>query len=357
MRCRVSLIMLPFVLAAFSLRPSTALGQSEAGNETSAEKSRDQILPQTPVPPDAAVMTIHGLCGYTPLPGTTDSSQPSAKTSDVTAITPDPKCETVVTRQQFENLMRGMAPKADPRGGRTVALNYEETLVFARKAVEAGLDKDPAWQGLLEFKYQQALYSIFKASVKQKANAMSDAELKSFYDANLPRFEEFKILRIFVPKAKEHQPSSTSTTSPNLDVPAEEREMEALARRIRAEAVAGGDFDRLQAKAYKLAGQTDDPPDTDLGEWTRDSIPEESAAAILNLKAGQISQPIGVGDGWQIVKLVSKRMVPWGDEARNKALQMVVADQANAVRKSIHTDFNNEYFSSAQNSDSGTPAK
>jgi parvulin-like peptidyl-prolyl isomerase len=249
--------------------------------------------------------------------------------------------------------MHGLAPKADPRGGRNVALNYEETLIFARKAVETGLDKDPAWQALLEFKYQQALYSIFKTSVKQKANAMSDAELKSFYDANQPRFEEFKIIRIFVPKAKEHQPTPGSTTPPKVDSAAEEKEMEALAKRIRAEAVAGGDFDRLQAKVSKLAGQADDPPDTDLGEWTRDSIPEESKA-VIDLKPGQVSQPIPTGDGWQIVKLVSKRMVPWGPEGRNKTLQMIVADQANAIRKFIRTDLNNEYFSSSVPSKTGT---
>jgi parvulin-like peptidyl-prolyl isomerase len=241
--------------------------------------------------------------------------------------------------------------------GASFARDYPETLVFARKAVETGLDKDPAFQALLEYKYQQALYSIFKTYVKQKANAKSDAELEKFYYANLDRFEQFGILRIHVPNVKQHHPVAGSHVQPKVDVAADEAAMKALAIRIRAEAVAGGNFELLQAKAYRLAGETEDPPDTDMGDqWTRDTFPAENLAVVLALKPGQVSEPIHNASGWHIIKLVSRKTIPLS-EARDSILQMIVGDEANSTRKAIKTELNDQYFVSAGAPEAKAPLK
>jgi len=306
-------------------------------------------VPETKVAPDAAVITMHGLCGSVFLPGNSPEMSGTRSPGDASAngqaplTSPDPKCETIVTRAQFETLVKAISPRSAPQMARSFAVGYPETLMFARKAVESGLDKDPVIVALLQYRYQQALYSIFKNHVKQKANDMSDAELRKFYDDNRTRYEEFGLLRIHIPNTKQHNPTPGTSTQPKVDTAADEAAMKALAIRIRAQAVAGGDFERLQAKAYRLAG-VEDPPDTDLGDkWTRDSFPAEYQAEVFSLKPGQVSQPIHNGSGWHVIKLVSRKMIPWS-EARDTTLGYIVADEANSLRKAITTEINDQYF-------------
>jgi parvulin-like peptidyl-prolyl isomerase len=241
--------------------------------------------------------------------------------------------------------------------GRSFAHDYPETLMFARKAIEIGLDKDPAIQALLQYRYQQALYSSFKAYVKRNANEMSDAELEKFYNANRERYEQFGLLRIHVPDVKEHHPAAGSHLQPKVDTAADQAAMKALAIRIRTAAVAGGNFEQLQERAYKLAGITEDPPDTDLGDnWTRDTFPAEYQAAVFGLKPGQVSELIHNANGWHIIKVVSRKTIPWS-AARDSTLQLIVADQANSVRKATKIELNDEYFVAAKPHEAVAPLK
>lgn len=358
MRCRFLLVFVFFSLV-FILMPPGAFTQLQQNAPATAGSAPS--VSESDVAPDAAVITIHGLCGNVFLPGSNQDASGSRGSAGASAAspltTPNTNCETVITRKQFESLSRGINSRIDPKLARSFAMEYPETLIFARKAVETGLEKDPAYQALLQFKYQQALYSIFKAYVKQSANAMSDAELEKFYNENRSRYERFALLRIHVPNTKEHNPASGSSDPPKIDTAADEAAMKKLAIKIRAEAVAGGDFDKLQAYAYKVAGVTEEPPDTDLGDkWTRDTFPAEYQSIVFSLKPGQVSEPIRNASGWHIIKLVSRMTVPWSD-ARDMTLQLIVADQANAIRKAIKTEVNNQYFVSPGAHDVSDPLK
>ena len=357
MQCRFPVMILLSLLAV--VHPRTAAQQLPPN--APAGDSAIPPVSESKVAPDAAVITIHGLCGNVLLPGggpDTSGSRavPGASDASTLPATPNSNCETTITRQQFENLVRGISPRSAPQLGHSFARDYPETLVFARKAIEIGLDKDPAVQALLQYRYQQALYSIFKAHVKQAANELPDAELEKFYNANRQRYEWFGLLPIHVPDVKEHHPAPGSQVQPKVDIAADQAAMKALAIRIRAEAVAGGDFEKLQAQAYKLAGVTDDPPDSDLGEWSRDSFPADYQPAVFGLKPGQVSEPIHNASGWHIIKVVSRKTTPWS-EAREYTLQMIVGDQASSTRKAIKTDLNDQYFVPAAAHEAVAPLK
>ena len=360
MKCRFSPVVL-FVSLILILMHLGAVAQIQQ-NAPATAGSTTPPASQPEVPLDAAVITIHGLCGNVFFPGSkqdASGSQSGAGAPDASAplMTPNPNCETVITRQEFESLMKGINPRIDPKLARSFAAQYPETLMFARKAVETGLDKDPAYQTVLQFKYQQALYSVFKSHVKENANALSDAELEKFYNEHRSRYEQFALLRIHVPDTKEHTPVPGSSDPPKIDTAADEAVMKRLAIKIRAQAVAGGNFEKLQANAYKVAGVTEEPPDTDLGDkWTRDTFPAEYQAAVFSMKPGQVSEPIHNASGWHIIKLVSRHTVPWS-EARDMTLQLIVADQANAIRKAVEGELNNQYLVSAGAHDVTAPLK
>ena len=172
MQCRFSLVIL-LVSLIFIMQPGAVAQIQQNAPATAAN---------TP-PPVSRVQCPAGWCSHNHSRAVRKclfsrqqsgggSPQSSAGASDASAAltTPNPKCETVITRQQFESLIRGINPRDRPQVGSLVCRAIPETLMFARKAVETGLDKDPAYQAVLQFKYQQALYSIFKAHVKQGAN-------------------------------------------------------------------------------------------------------------------------------------------------------------------------------------------
>src|ERR1700746_690664 len=70
------------------------------------------------VPPDAAVITINGVC-------------------DKSAATAD--CKTVITREQFEKVINSIQPNMPKAQQKQVAARYVNIVLLAGKAHELGL--------------------------------------------------------------------------------------------------------------------------------------------------------------------------------------------------------------------------
>src|SRR5579863_6471500 len=97
-------------------RPGSTASASPAASETSS------------VAPDAAVITIQGLCEK---PGGS-----SATPSD---------CKTVITRAEFEKVLDAVSPNMPPAARKQFANRYVAALYFAEKAHELGLDQGPVF--------------------------------------------------------------------------------------------------------------------------------------------------------------------------------------------------------------------
>jgi parvulin-like peptidyl-prolyl isomerase len=318
------------------------LGQeTQMGSPVPEHKPGEAPSSSSSVPPQAVVVTIEGLC--TDLAG----SQTAAKTSvDAPAppATENANCKTAITREQFENVVKAVSPKATPQAARGFAESYAETLLFAEQAHKLGLQKDPSSQELIKYKYLDLLFQIYKRYVKEKASEMSDAEVEKFYKEHLDRYEQLGLMRVHVPDLIWHDPAPGSTVAPKVDTAADAAAMKKVAEQLRREAAAGGDFEKLQVRAYKAAKITDDPPEVDLGDkWTIDNFPAAYVKDVFKLKPGQVSELVHNPSGWHIFKVVSRKTIPLS-EAREFTAQLVVGDQANSLRDSIKTDLNEDYF-------------
>src|SRR5262249_19003909 len=95
------------------------------------------------VKPDAAVITINGLCDS----GLATSTHP-VPLPPVPSVSKaiDPGCKTVITRQQYEKLLDGVGLPSSYYHGATRAHEYANTLVFAEKGRELQVEKDPRFQ-------------------------------------------------------------------------------------------------------------------------------------------------------------------------------------------------------------------
>jgi hypothetical protein len=322
-----------------------------AGNSTPGDKSGLSVSRN--VPPDAAVITIDGLCGsdsYSIAEPDAAAKTPASADSKATgsSVALNPSCRTIITREQFEKLASVVAPNQPPHATAELARFYSDQLLFAREARELGIDKDPHFEEILKFTYLQVLARAMNERLARQAD-MTDAEFAKYYKEHAAEFEQVELLQISIPKQKSHPPASGSTLQAKVDPAADEAAMKAEAEKIYSQAVAGGDFATLQEEAYTVAGDPDDAPDADMGVVTR-SVLGSTQAEVFALQPGQISKLISGKEAWHIFKVVSKQMMSESDAKRLVTGQRTQA-AVDSLRKSVKPRLNDVYFGSSAGSE------
>jgi hypothetical protein len=352
MRCRW-LVLLLFSAVCFGQISGT---DHQKTSGTADNESTSSPTSVSKVAPNAAIITINGLCNYpTSSAATAAPSKPGAagpqstqKASTDPHSTPvtAPDCKTIVTREQFEDLVNAINPKARIEKRRRFARDYAQLLLFDRKARQLGLDKAPDFQEFLQFKYSQALEVVLTNYMQSEANEISDADVEKYYKEHPERFEEIALLRIFVPVRESAQARADPDNVPDVASPADRAAMQETAEKIQREAAAGGDFAKLEAEAYKAAQVTlEEPPDVDLGDkWTIDNLPPEHKERVSKMQPGDVSPLIVHPLGWQIFKVTAKRKVPLS-EAKPWLQALRMKDAMQSLKNSIDPQLNEAYFS------------
>ncbi|MGA9963606.1 MAG: peptidylprolyl isomerase [Terriglobales bacterium] len=344
------LVFVLFTLLALE-RTSVHAQAVPAGNSTPGDKSGLSVSRN--VPPDAAVITIDGLCGSdsysiaepdaaAKTPGSTDSKATSSR------VALNPSCRTIITRAQFEKLASVVAPNQPPHATAELARFYSDQLLFAREARELGIDKDPHFDEILNFTYLQVLARAMNERLARQAD-MTDAEFAKYYKEHVADFEQVELLQISIPKQKSRLSPSGATSQAKVDPAADEATMKAEAEKIYTQAVAGGDFATLQEEAYTVAGDPDDAPDADMGLVTRSEL-GDTQAEVFALQPGQISKLISGKEAWHIFKVVSRQMMSESDAKRLVTGQRTQA-AVDSLKKSVKPRLNDAYFGSSASSE------
>jgi hypothetical protein len=344
----------------FTLFISLAFGYPSAGAQTvpaatpkpSAEPGPSAITSN--LAPDAPVITVDGLCG----PDLSAMTKPGAPSAGLAhskaAISPDTKnsvpagnaaCRTIITRAQFEKLAGVVAPNRPPQAAVQFAHFYSTQLLYAHKAHELGLDKDPNFDEILRFTYLQVLARTLTNHMQQQANAKADAEFEKYYQQHPEEFEQVQVLQISIPKQKDHPEQSDAAAPANVDTAAEAAAMKVEAEKIRSRAVAGENFEKLENEAYLFANAPNDSPDPDMGENTRAEM-EPFGKEVFALQPGQVSEVLSGTQAWHIFKVVSKHIMP-ADEARKKLSGKLMKEAMNSLNNSFKPQFNETYFVTA----------
>jgi hypothetical protein len=340
-------------LFIFCLLVSSKIAFAQTQGGGGAQKISQPPAAISQIPDDAPVITIEGLCANDLVAGKdvaaastqahSGAADPATASSAASASN-NPPCKTVVTRGEFETLLYSMDPKGSDHARTLLVKHYPDMILFAQKARELGLDKDPKVQAKMKYDYLNDLDHAIMLHMRDQVLATPEPVVEKFYREHPERFVFLGLLRIDVPKQKRHPVPSGSAGVPKVDSAADEREMAKVAQAIRREAVAGIKFERLEAKAYKLAGITDDPPDVDmLDKSTIDTLPKDFASVIYNLKVGQVSPVVETPDEYLIYKLTSKQTIPLS-EARSRAATLMDLDAAQVIRDSVKTQLNDAYF-------------
>jgi PPIC-type PPIASE domain len=314
--------------------PGAPAGQNEA----------PPASPKAEVPPDAAVITIKGLC----------ASSAQEKTAAA-------NCQTVITRRQFEAIMDAIQPNMPQRVRRQFATRYANALVMAKRAEEMGLDKGPDFDERMRLQRIQVLSMELNKALQEKASEVPDQAIQDYYRADLDKFVEVDVDRIYVPKMRQ-QPTAAAGKDRDPDddkkpAAAEGQKsaedagqtMKNEADKLRAQAVAGADFAKLQAEAFQAAGLKSPASNVSLGKMRRSALPPNHVS-IMDLKAGEISPVIADQSGYFIYKVKSIDTMPL-DQAKEEIKGILrsqrMQDEMRSLQTSATPDLDEAYFGPA----------
>jgi hypothetical protein len=347
------------LILAFSLTGVAACAQDAQSHvPASGTKAVPSELTATGVAPNDVVISIQGFCDQGLLvEGTVSAAGEKREGGDgskgaITKLNGDATaggdnkttdCKTEVTRAQFERLVDSLEPKMRRSDRIRVAVRYAEGLIFAQKAHELGIEKDPKFEERAKYSYLQTLSASFNKYLTLKGLDVSDSEVETYYREHPELFVQGHFERIFVPNLRKHSDVPSTPEGVYKMRAADEAAMKSLAERVRARAIAGASFGRLQAEVYKFAGQDKaDTPDVDLDEVNRTEAPAE-LQQVFDLKPGQISEVISASKGWHIVKMISLKTIPLS-EAKGTLQRIRILELTNAAKNSARTEFNDAYF-------------
>jgi hypothetical protein len=284
----------------------------------------------TAIAPDAEIITINGLCD-----SATKKTAPS-------------RCKTVITRAQFETLIQYVQPKLAVADRGLFAGNYAQTLIRAQQAREMGLDSGPRFEALMTLRRDTVLQMLLGQALKERAEQVPEKDIEQFYKDNHESFEEKELEELYVPAAQQ---------IPAVGDPEEVQKrrqdsilaMKKTADELRARAVTGEDFSRLQAEAYKAAGygSTDASTKVEMQKRRRRDLRSPTEVSVMDLKPGEISQVFDEPNGHYIYKAGAKGIVPL-EQVKDEISKKLSAERLQKYQKEVQEyatpAFDEKYF-------------
>jgi hypothetical protein len=302
---------------------------------SSAAKMKDTAKPpetnQAASPPaDAAVITIQGLCEK--------PAGSSATPSD---------CKTVITRADFEKVAPANIPGPQKK---RVADQYVQALLLAEKAHESGADRTPDFEKQMFFLRLRLLASTGYQDLQKETSKISDSEVEDYYKQHTADFKALTFDKLYVPKQKAVETSAIKPNDPDADKKrqASEAEMKAEADKLRARAVAGEDFKKLQQEAYDFAGLKQTAPSPRMENQRKSNI-LPADASIFELKAAEVSQVFNDPAGFMVYKIVEAKDLPVSavhDEIARTLQAEKFKAAMDALQNSVKTTLDESYFAS-----------
>ena len=316
------------------------------------------------VAPDAAVITVIGVCPAQPKPAAAKGTEakPATATKAPATKTPAADCKTVITKAQFEKLASAVAPNVTPQVKKQLAGVLPRFIGMSTEAKKQGLDKTDQFKQTVEFAKMQILTTALQRKIQEEAAKISPTEIEAYYKEHAETFEQFNVDRLFVPRTKQADAESkeedekdeklsdeakkAKEAEEKAKADAGEQAMTKLAESLRARAAAGEDIAKLQKEAFEAAGMKIESPTVNLPSVRRTGLPP-GHAAVFDLKPGEVSQVISDSGGHYIYKLNSKDHVTL-EQATNEIHSKLQNDRTREMMDKVNNSFkaetNDAYF-------------
>jgi hypothetical protein len=305
------------------------------------------------VPPDAAVITVIGVC---------PAQSAQAPTTGAAETIPADDCKTVITKAQFEELAKALIPNVTPQQKKQLAGVLPGLIGMSGEARKNGLDKTAQFDQTVEFAKMQILKNALQRNIQDEAAKVPPEDIEKYYKEHAESYEQFNVDRLFVPRTKqgEAEAGEEDEKDEKLAEPAKktkeaedkakadkaEQAMTKLADSLRTRAAAGEDFIKLQKEAFSAAGMKIESPTVNLPSVRRTGLPA-GHVAVFDLKPGEVSQVISDAGGHYIYKVNHKDHVAL-DQATNEIHSKLQSDRTREMMEKVNSSFkvetNDMYF-------------
>ncbi len=316
------------------------------------------------VPPEAAVITVIGVCPAQPKTAAAKgtAAKPVTAAKAPVAKTPAADCKTVITKAEFEKLASAVAPNVTPQVKKQLAGVLPRFIGMSNEAKKKGLDKTPQFEETVKFAKMQILTTELQRNIQDEAAKVPPEEVEKYYTEHAEAFEQFNVDRLFVPRTKqgeaeakeEDEKDETLSEEAKKAKEAEEKAkadegdqaMTKLAESLRARAAAGEDIAKLQKEAFDAAGMKIESPTVNLPNVRRTGLPP-GHVAVFDVKLGDVSPVISDSGGHYIYKVNSKDHLTL-DQAKNEIHSKLQNDRTREMMEKVNNSFkvetNDKYF-------------
>jgi PPIC-type PPIASE domain len=328
-----------------------AWGQAAPGAPPAPQPTQAPADTSADVPPDAAVITVIGVC-----PAQSQQASPTGAAEK----TPADDCKTVITKAQFEELAKAL--NVTPQQKKQLASVLSGYIGTSSEARKNGLDKTAQFEQTVEFDKMRILTNALQRNIQEEAAKVPPGDIEKYYKEHAESFEQFNVDRLFVPRTKqgeaeaaeedekEEKPSEpakkTKEAEEKTKADKAEQAMTKLADSLRTRAAAGEDFIKLQKEAFSAAGMKIESPTVNLPNVRRTGLPA-GHVAVFDLKPGEVSQVISDAGGHYIYKVNHKDHVAL-DQATNEIHSKLQSDRTREMLEKVNNSFkvetNDMYF-------------
>ena len=334
-----------------------AWGQAAPSAPAPPQPAQAPVDTSAEVAPDAAVITVIGVCPAQPKPAAAKgtAAKPATSTKASEGKTPAADCKTVITKAQFEKLASAVAPNVTPQVKKQLAGVLPRFIGMSSQAKKQGLDKTQQFKDTVEFAKMQILTTELQRKIQDEASKIPPAEVEKYYKEHADTFEQFNVDRLFVPRTKQPDAEAkdddekgdkdeklsddakkAKEAAEKAKSDAAEQEMTKLADSLRARAAAGEDIAKLQKEAFDAAGMKIESPTVKLPNVRRTGLPP-GHAAVFDLKPGEVSQVISDSGGHYVYKV-------------NSVEHMTLEQATNEIHSKLQSDRTKELMDKATNS-------
>ena len=302
--------------AQTTMTPAAPQKPSVATSETQGTKGAAGMA----ISPADAVITVPGLC--------------DAKSTD------SGSCATVITREQFDNLLNGLSEAGQPMRKdqeKALAAAYSSFLAYAAEARKAGIIDSPQFREFIKYQNLRVIAGLYKHVLEEKYKSPTAEDIENYYHQHTQDFEEVSLRRLMIPKNNPGAKDKEEYAKKALQ----------LANDMHERAAKGEDFDDLEKESYKTLGLTIAPPGTEIGKRRRATLVPEEAEEVFALKPGEISKLEVENTSYVIYKPDSKRTLPL-DQVKDEIARLLSRERMDnalkAITGSVHPEFNPKYF-------------
>lgn len=291
---------------------------------TPAATPPQPFVSSSEVPPDAVVITIHGVCP--------PEKSAVAENSD--------SCITTITRQQFEAMLEVMNvtnQNYPPAALRSIAESYVQLMMLAEAGQRAGLDHDPRFKEMMEIARVRTMAQMYRHSLDEKFSTPPQEEIETYYKENIGNYEQLKLDRVFIPLADPKKPQERATFEKKARQKAEE---------LRERAAKGEDMQALEEEAYKSLGLAS-PPKADQGAKRKNNYPPALEKDIFALKPAEVTKVETDLSGFSFYKVRSREPIPLEyvkAEITRNLYQKNMEAAMKIANTHVHSELNDQFF-------------